>query len=230
MEREVIMSTEKTPVPRPRAVIFDWDDTIVDNWPLALEALNAALTHMGLEPWSDAEARGGAGGSARDIFTKMFGDRWQEADKVFYDTFNKLVENNVRIHDHVEDMLQSLRDNGVYLAVVSNKRGALLRKEAEAIGYTHYFNKIVGAGDAAKDKPNVDPVHLALQGSGIQPGPDVWFIGDSHIDMICALNTGCTGILLETKLPPADLLAKHPPKERFKDHKLFVDYIRTHFK
>lgn len=216
-------------LPRPRAIIFDWDDTIVDNWPLALDALNTALTHMGVDAWSDEEARGRAGGSARDLFGSLFGERWEEADRVFYARFNKLIENGVRLHSHVEDMLKLLRENGVYLAVVSNKRGALLRVEADKLGFAPYFNAIVGAGDAAKDKPDIAPVLYALQGSGITPGPDVWFVGDSHTDMACALATGCTGVLLETKLPPVELLEKYPPKVRFATHGKFMEYIHPYF-
>ena len=216
-------------LPKPRAIIFDWDDTIVDNWPLALEALNAALVHMGVEAWSDAEARGRAGGSARDLFGGLFGDKWEEADKVFYATFNKLVENGVRLHDQVEDMLRLLSQNGVYLAVVSNKRGPLLRKEADRIAFNGYFNAIVGAGDAAKDKPDIAPVLHALKGSGIAPGPDVWFVGDSHTDMACAIAPGCTGVLLETKFPPDEMLAKFPPTARFQTHAKFMEYIRPYF-
>ncbi len=217
-------------LPAPRAIIFDWDDTIVDNWPLALEALNAALVHMGAQAWTDAEARGRAGGSARDLFGALFGDKWEEADKVFYATFNKLIENGVRLHDQVEDMLRLLSQNGVYLAVVSNKRGPLLRKEADHLAFTPYFNAIVGAGDAERDKPDIAPVLHALKGSGITPGPDVWFVGDSHTDMACAIASGCSGILLETKLPPDNLLAQYPPTVRFTTHAKFMEYIAPYFK
>ncbi len=221
--------TKNNNIPRPRAVIFDWDDTIVDNWPLALQALNTALTHMGMQAWSDEEARQKSGGSARDLFGALFGDRWQEADKVFYATFNDLVKDNVRVHSHVEDILRLLSEQGVYLAVVSNKRGPLLRTEAQTAKLSGYFNSIVGAGDATQDKPNIDPVLLALKGSGIEPGPDVWFVGDSHVDMACAINAGCTGILLETKLPPAELIEKYPPSAQMNTHKTFMEFIKPYF-
>lgn len=221
--------TEPAALPHPRAIIFDWDDTIVDNWPLALEALNTALTHMGHAAWTDAEARGRAGGSARDLFGALFGERWTEADKVFYAKFNELIESGVRLHDRVEEMLKLLHDNGVYLAVVSNKRGPLLRKEADKLGFAKYFNAIVGAGDAERDKPDVAPVLQALQGSGIDLGPHVWFVGDSHTDMACAIAAGCSGILLETKLPPDHLLEQYPPARRFVTHGKFMEYMRPYF-
>ncbi|MBI3441174.1 MAG: HAD-IA family hydrolase [Proteobacteria bacterium] len=214
---------------KPKAVIFDWDDTIVDSWPIAMKALNAALVGMGQEAWSDDEARRRCGGSARDLFHHLFGDRWQEADKIYYDTFVRLALDNTNIHLHVEDILKFLTKHKVYLAVVSNKRGHLLRSEAEHLQFNQYFDKIVGAGDAAADKPDPAPVHMALQDSGISADADVWFVGDSHTDMICASNAGCTAILVETKAPPEEMLVSNPPALRFKKHHDFMEFIKVCF-
>ncbi len=216
-------------LPKPKAVIFDWDDTIVDSWPTAMQALNAALVAMGEGAWTDDEARRRCGGSARDLFHALFGARWQEADKIYYDTYSRINAENLRIHNHVEDILKTLADQKVYMGVVSNKRGNLLRAEAERIQFDKYFGKIIGAGDAEADKPNPAPVRLALQDSGIDLGPEVWFVGDSHADMLCALNSGCSSILLETKPPPEETLAKSPPLRRFKTHHNFMEFINTCF-
>ena len=51
------------------------------------------------------------------------------------------------------------------------------------------------------DKPAVAPVEMALAGSGVSRGADVWFVGDTDIDMICAVNAGCTPILLRADPP-----------------------------
>lgn len=216
-------------LPKPKAVIFDWDDTIVDSWPMALQALNTALTSMGHEAWSDAEARRRCGPSARDLFQSVFGEQWVQADKIYYDTYKKIIAEDIRIHRHVEDILKMLAAEKVYMAVVSNKRGSLLREEAARIRFDSYFGRIVGAGDAAADKPDPAPVHMALQDSGIAPDRDVWFIGDSHADMICALNSGCTGILIETKTPPPEMLEKNPPAGRFKEHHNLMEFIKELF-
>ena len=42
-------------IPKPRAVIFDWDDTIIDSWGPSLKSLNKALVAMGQPAWSDDE-------------------------------------------------------------------------------------------------------------------------------------------------------------------------------
>lgn len=217
-------------LPKPQAVIFDWDDTLVDNWNTAFKALNTALVHMGAQPWTEDEARRRSGPSARDLFTQLFGaDRWKEADKVYYDTFCALVLDNVRLHDQAEDFLKALAKNGIYMAVVSNKRGPLLRKEVEHLGFNGYFSKIIGAGDASADKPDPAPLLLSLEGSGIAPGPAVWYVGDSHTDMMCALRAGCTAVLIETKPPPEDLLIKNPPTGRVRHHRDLMELLDRHF-
>ena len=60
-------------LPKPRAVIFDWDDTVIDSWHVALQAFNTAMQAMGHKPWTDEEARKGTGTSARDMFMSLFG-------------------------------------------------------------------------------------------------------------------------------------------------------------
>ncbi len=40
-----------------------------------------------------------------------------------------------------------------------------------------------------------DPVLLALKDSGIAPAADVWFVGDTGVDLGVAEATGCTAIL-----------------------------------
>ena len=214
-------------LPKPRAVIFDWDDTVVDNWAVAVAAFNAALSAMGTEPWTEDVIRRRTGGSARDMFTALFGERWVEAEKVYYDTFLRLAADKTRPHDHIEDLFRLLDESGVYMAVVSNKRGTLLRQETMHTGFDKYFGKVVGSGDASADKPDPAPVHLALEGSGIAAGPHVWFIGDSHTDMQCAHNTGLTPILIETKPPPEDVLRPIPPARRFARHYDLMEFLNS---
>jgi phosphoglycolate phosphatase len=94
------------------------------------------------------------------------------------------------------DALAALKGAGIYLGVVSNKRGDLLRREADHLGWTPHFGRLVGAGDAVRDKPDPAPVAMALRPAGIAPGREVWFVGDTGIDMACARNAGCIPVLV----------------------------------
>ena len=39
-------------LPKPKAIIFDWDNTLVDTWPLIHQAINITLEKMGKKKFS----------------------------------------------------------------------------------------------------------------------------------------------------------------------------------
>ncbi len=212
------MSRDGAPALRfPRAILFDWDNTLVDNWAVIHAALNSALTAMGQAPWSYAETRQRVRASARDSFPALFGERWEEAQKIFYDSFEAKHLEALREMPGAGDLLAGLGQSGIYLAVVSNKQGRYLRREAAHLGWTPRFGHLIGANDAPRDKPAVDPVDMALAGSGVPRGADVWFVGDADIDMLCAVNAGCCPVLLRHDAPGAGEFGAAPPLRHLPD-------------
>jgi len=191
-------------------VLFDWDNTLVDNWAVVRAALNHTLVAFGREPWTVEETRRRVARSARDSFPALFGARWEEARALFYETFAATHLDSLSPRAGAAAMLYSLSAAGLYLAVVSNKRGDFLRQEAQHLGWQRYFAALVGAMDAREDKPALAPVELALEASGIAPGPAVWFVGDAAIDIECARNAGCTAILVDDGTIAADATAPRP--------------------
>lgn len=195
----------------PAALVFDWDNTLVDSWVCIQEAYNMTFRHFGMAEWSMEETQANVAKSLRDSFPEMFGERWHEARDVFTRSFEDIHLSHLRPLPGAEDMLRALRGRGLFLAVVSNKRGAFLRKEAEALGWAALFGALVGANDATADKPAREPVLLALTGSGIAPGPKVWFVGDTAIDMHCAVNAGCVPVLMRPHPARPGEFDTHPP-------------------
>lgn len=195
----------------PQAMLFDWDNTLVDNWLSIVDAMNVTLQAMGHRPWSVAESRLRIRRSMRESFPLLFGDRWLDAQKIFYDRFEAAHLEALQEKPGAAEMLERLAEWGIYLGVVSNKRGDLLRREAGHLGWSGRFGRIIGASDAAQDKPAVDPVDLALGDSGIERGPSVWFVGDSPIDIDCARNAGCVAVLVGPKDQELDVIGRKMP-------------------
>ena len=179
----------------PKAVIFDWDNTLVNTWPIIHKALVETFNHYGLEAWTLEETRRRVKHSLRDSFPKLFGEKWEEAGKYYQKSYQSCHLQELESLPETEAVLKFLQEKGVYTVVVSNKKGPNLRKEVEHIGWNPYFRTLVGSDDAANDKPHADPVTMALAGSGIEAGADVWFVGDTTIDLECAKNTGCVPVL-----------------------------------
>lgn len=213
---------------RPSAVLFDWDNTLIESWGVIHEAMSLTLLAMGQKAWSRDETEFRVRGSLRDTFPDLFGIRWREAEKVFYDSFSTIHLQHLKPIAEAEGLLADLQAMGCYLAVISNKRGPFLRREAEHLGWAHYFSKLAGAGDAARDKPAADHVELALSAGGPPAGPDVWFVGDADIDLVCAWNTGCRPILLRAKSPEAGEFAAAAPDLYFPDIAAFRRHLREY--
>jgi phosphoglycolate phosphatase len=181
---------------RPKALLFDWDNTLVDTWPCIGRATNLTRTAMGLGPWTEAEMRANIAGSLRDTFPRIYGERWEQARDIYHRNFAATHIEMLRASPAAEDLLRAAREEGLYLGVVSNKTGRYLRLEAEHLGWSSYFGRLVGAQDAARDKPAPEPIHLALDGSRIAAGAEVWFVGDAPIDVECGRAAGCTTVVV----------------------------------
>ena len=211
---------------QPKAVLFDWDNTLVDTWPTIHESMNTTLAAMGQPPWTFDETRERVRKSLREAFPEMFGERWQEARDVFYGRFRAIHLKKLAVRPGAERLIESLASRGIYLGVVSNKSGENLRRESAHLGWDGYFGGVVGATDASRDKPAVEPVELALSGSGIAPGPEVWFVGDTGIDMECAHNANCFAILVRETAPKVGEFGAFEPKLHFRDCDRLATLVR----
>jgi phosphoglycolate phosphatase len=182
---------------RPEAILWDWDNTLVDGWAAIAAGLNAAFRAFGLPEWSFEEVRARVRRSLRESFPAIFGPDWEAAREIFY------AEVRAR---HLAVLAPMPGAEAALLAaaalvpqgVVSNKQGALLRAEAAHLGWSRRFRALVGAGDAAADKPDPAPLRMALAACGVAPGPAVWYVGDTALDMQAARAAGCAAVLLGT--------------------------------
>ena len=203
--------------PRPRAVLFDWDNTLVDTWGVIHDALNTTLAAMDEPLWTLDQTRERVRHSLRDTFPQMFGDRWEEARDVFYTRYREIHLIKLEARTGALDLIRVLADADIHLGVVSNKSGDHLRAEAAHLGWDAYFARLVGATDAARDKPALDPVIMALGDGPVAPGRDVWFVGDTQIDMECAHNAGCIPVLIRDSAPETGEFESFPPEYHFED-------------
>lgn len=203
---------------RPRALVFDWDNTLVDTWPVIHHALTKTFVALNETPWTLDEVRARVRRSARETFPRLFGDRADEATRIFYAAFEADHLAHLQPLPGAEELLRGLaRCDGLHRAVLSNKLGHLLRREADHLGWTPLFTKLVGANDARQDKPALDALEMALAAEGLRPGPDVWMIGDTDVDIVCGVAHGCTAVLLRPTPPGPDEFTEGRPQAHVRD-------------
>lgn len=178
----------------PTVLLYDWDNTLVDGWAGITAALNAVFAAFDKPLWTVEDTRNRVRVSLRESFPVMFGDAWERARDLFYGT---LRDQHL---DHVQPMpgaAEALRAGARWpQGVVSNKAGDFLRREVVHLGWSGHFGPVIGAGDAVADKPDPAPIFLALQQLGCAPGPSVWYLGDTALDMQAARAAGVTAVLV----------------------------------
>jgi phosphoglycolate phosphatase len=178
----------------PRAIIWDWDGTLADGWPAVTAAVNQAFAAFGMPHWSEAETRARARRSLRESFPPIFGADWRRAAAIFQQAHLETHLTHLAPMPGAQLALAVSAD--LPQAVVSNKDGAPLRRECEQLGWTGHFRAVLGAGDAEADKPHPAPFALALAAIAEPPGPDVWYVGDTAIDIEGARAAGLRAILV----------------------------------
>ncbi len=216
-----------TELSKPKALIFDWDNTLVDSWPVIHDALNTTYRAYGMREWTLDETRANVRESVRDRFPKIFGDEWEAAADVFYKRYAEIHAEAIKPADGADEMLEKLAGEGLYLSIVSNKRGDYLRKEAKQLGWHRHFSAMIGALDADRDKPDPAPVLMALEPGDHKPGTNVWFVGDADIDLTCAANTGCVPVLVRPEAPGDGEFAEHPPVHYFVNCQSLCNFLQT---
>ncbi len=180
---------------RPACILWDWDNTLVDGWAAIEHGLNVTFRDFGMPEWDRATVLARVRGSLRDTFPGMFGAQWERARDVFYAAVRSCHLDVLNPMPGAEAAIAAAGAIGKQ-AVVSNKQGPLLRAEAAHLGWDRHFAALVGAGDAAADKPAAAPILLALAACGVQPGAHVWYVGDTALDMQAARAAGCLAVLV----------------------------------
>jgi phosphoglycolate phosphatase len=181
-------------VGRPSLLLYDWDNTLVDGWAGITAALNAAFDAFTLPHWSVQDTRERARVSMRESFPKLFGDDWKRARDIFLASLSEQHLDHVRPMDGAADLL--VAGAAWTQGVVSNKTGRFLRAEVTHLGWDGHFSTVIGAGDAAADKPDPASILLALSNLSVNPDPTIWYLGDTASDMQAARAAGITAVLV----------------------------------
>ena len=181
-------------LPCPDVVLWDWDNTLADNWASMTVAMNVAFDGFGLPPWTESQMRNGAKLSIREAFPRLFGIEWRRARDVFLQSFNDIHLAGLRAMPGAAAALQAAAH--LPQGIVSNKSGAPLRREVAHLGWNSYFGPVIGADDAEHSKPHPAPICHARKLINAKSDACVWYIGDTGVDMQAAHAACCTAILI----------------------------------
>jgi len=256
----------------PKVILFDWHATLVDTFDAMYHAIDDVLgkfdrlgiltrltnpehsktiedaklvkyvhKNRKLHPRIVADKKI----SRTDIFEVLFDDD-ENAKEIAHLEFNKSYYDHFgEIHPFEKDtdkMLESLREMGIKLGVMTNRDRKFLEREINVIqvnGWTHFFDTVVCGDDVINRKPAPDLIFKSLENLDAKPGLDCWYIGDSTTDTVSAKQAGVTSIFYNgahwdqawlDKIFPGTKKHPHKPDAVVNNNKEFLQLVNTYFK
>ncbi|MEB5923485.1 phosphoglycolate phosphatase [Franconibacter daqui] len=202
-----------------RGVAFDLDGTLVDSAPGLAYAVDSALYALELpqagEPrvitwigngadvlvqralkWAREEKaaqRIAAGKPALDAMDIPEEEQARMLRKLFDRYYGDVVEESSFLFPDVEQTLHALHDNGMPMALVTNKPTPFVAPLLEALGIAKFFTVIIGGDDVTNKKPHPEPLLMVLEKLGLT-APELLFVGDSRNDILAAQAAGCCSV------------------------------------
>jgi len=195
-------------------LIFDLDGTLLDTIEDMTDAVNAALGQRGFPTRSVEEVKHLVG-EGTDVLARgaLPADvRQAETITCLIDAYRaeyaKIWTRKTRPYPGIADLLNVLGKRGIPMAVLSNKRDAVV-KEAVAYFLPHIpFAEVWGARPGIPLKPDAGAALRLVKCLGRTP-EDVLFIGDTKTDMQTARSAGMTAIGVLWGFRTAEELRRH---------------------
>ena len=169
--------------------IFDLDGTVLDTVHTIAYYGNNALEKNGVEAIDAQEYKYLVGKGAANLVKNMLNFRqcYSEGlfEKVFADyntAYNANVSYKTTIYDGLPEVLDKLKQQGMQLAIVSNKPDYATQEVINALYGKNYFAYVTGQKPGATLKPDPTVVYEAMAALGAVREECV-YIGDTSTDM-----------------------------------------------
>ena len=182
-----------------KLIIFDLDGTLADTVESITEAMNAALTEMGLPLRDEAYIRRSVGNGSRTLCVRVLPeDRRDDATvakllKIYDRTYGETYMHVKSLYPGMTDALEALHARGYKMAVFSNKQDAYVKNLCRALLPEGYFGAAEGQLDGRPIKPDPETALEICARLGIAP-EDAVMVGDGETDVELSLRGGLTPV------------------------------------
>jgi len=205
-----------------KLVLFDLDGTLMDTAPEIADALNRTLMRMACPPVDLPLVRGWIGDGAQALLQRALAHvqapplAAAQAWRYFQVDYADACGSNSRVHDGVRPLLRRLREQGVQLALLTNKEAAFAHRLLALHDLASEFDVIVAGDTLAVKKPHADVVNHVLQALGVA-ADEALLVGDSITDVRTARNAGIAAWMVTHGYPQGELSGDDAP-DGFIDH------------
>jgi HAD superfamily hydrolase (TIGR01509 family) len=183
-----------------RAVVFDFDGTLVDASEAICLSFNEVLVSHGLMPWEDRSIRRMIGRPLREMFSTAHpaaapGEIERlvaEYRAIFLPISVKLARPLPGCREAVQMLARTSK-----LAIATSRAGPGALRILEAMDLHLFFQAIIGIYDVERPKPDAEPVLRALERLGVPPCQAA-LVGDTPDDVVAGKAGGVFTIGITT--------------------------------
>ena len=174
-----------------KAVLFDLDGTLLDTNELIYTSFVKTFKDKLNIELKKEEVTQFFGIPLGDPFKKYTNSENVDELVAYYREYNEAIHDTMCFaFEGVKELLTSLRDKGIKIAIVTSKRKELAERGMEIAGIYDFMDVIITPESTTKHKPNGDPAIKACNDLGIDPSEAI-MVGDSPFDIYCGKNAGC---------------------------------------
>ena len=183
--------------------IFDLDGTLVDTAPDFKNSINYMLNELNESEVSLEEIRNWVGYGARELIRRTVVNkniphdekRIEEMLKIFLLHYTHNIDDDSVLFNNVKNVLEFLKNNGIKLAVCTNKMERLSNILLEKLNVLHMFDYLVGGDSLSKSKPDPFPLFNICEKLNIETSNSI-MIGDSVTDLNAGKGAGMPVVLV----------------------------------
>jgi phosphoglycolate phosphatase len=169
-----------------RAVLFDWDGTLLDSYASDARAYLTMFRALGVE-WGVAELERHYSPNWYRVY-RVAGiprAKWEEADRLWT---NAYARENPRLLPGARRIVQRL-ERDFDLAIVTSGNRKRVRRQLREFELAGYFAACVCNEDVPRRKPHPAPLNLAIEKLRVDPAECV-YVGDTEEDIEMARRAG----------------------------------------
>jgi pyrophosphatase PpaX len=192
-----------------RAVLFDWDGTLVDSAESSYRCYARVFPEFGI-PFGRAEFERTYSPDWYHTYRALGlpEERWPEADARWLQHY---ASEPPLVVPGAHEALGRLREAGLRVGLVTSGSRDRVAREVEALGFAPSLDTVLCAGDYEKRKPHPEALLMAMERLGVAAVQSA-YVGDSPEDVHMAQAAGVLAVGIPGGFPNRDLLAASAPE------------------
>jgi haloacid dehalogenase superfamily, subfamily IA, variant 1 with third motif having Dx(3-4)D or Dx(3-4)E len=181
-----------------KAIIWDFDGTIIDSYPVIVRSLKNTLSEKGIQYNDDNIFQFVKEKSVHQFIQQISYDYKipLEELKHRYSEISKRGQRNLNLMPNAKEILERLTWQGVKNYIYTHKGPSVFEVVKEK-GIQDYFEEIVSSGNGFKRKPDPEALLYLIDKYSLEKA-DTFYIGDRPLDVECACNAEIKSILFVT--------------------------------